>query len=103
MPAPSDAAVPLLARALADEVATLFASWQRTTLSMLLGALIFSVVMADTAPAAGIALWIAAILANQAWRAALARAYHRARPPPSAALTVASSWVAERTTTGTPG
>ncbi|MBK7744705.1 MAG: hybrid sensor histidine kinase/response regulator [Betaproteobacteria bacterium] len=92
MPAPSDAAVPLLARALADEVATLFASWQRTTLSMLLGALIFSVVMADTAPAAGLALWIAAILANQAWRAALARAYHRARPPPSAARRWGARW-----------
>ncbi len=37
----------LLTRALADEVATLIGSWRRTTLSMLLGALILCIVLRE--------------------------------------------------------
>jgi signal transduction histidine kinase/CheY-like chemotaxis protein len=88
-----DGAVPsLLVRAVADEVATLFTSWRSTTLSMLLGALIFCVVLGDQAPAASLAAWIAAILANQAWRAALARAYRQARPAPALAPRWGRRW-----------
>ena len=75
----------LLDRAVADEVATLFGSWRRTTASTLLGLLLFVVALGDQAPAGGIAWWTLAVLANQAWRAALTRAYHRARPPPARA------------------
>ena len=70
----------LLARARADQVATLYASWHRTTASMTLGAAILCTVLWDHEAAATMALWFAAILANQAWRGLLARAWRRARP-----------------------
>ncbi len=85
-PARSDGAWPSLHdRAIADEVATLFGSWRRTTLATLLGLLLFCVALGNEAPTGAVAWWILAILANQAWRAALTRAYHRARPPPARA------------------
>ena len=71
----------LLARARADQVSTLYASWHRTTASMTLGAAILCTVLWDHEAAATMALWFAAILANQAWRGLLARAWRRARPP----------------------
>lgn len=81
-----DGAAPsLFDRAIADEVATLFGSWRRTTLSTLLGLLLFCVALGGEAPTAAVACWVLALLANQAWRAALTRAYHRARPPPARA------------------
>ncbi len=81
-----DGAAPsLFDRAVADEVATLFGSWRRTTLSTLLGLLLFCVALGEEAPTGAVAWWILALLANQAWRAALTRAYHRARPPPERA------------------
>ncbi len=83
---------PMLSRAVADEVATLYASWPRTTAFMLLGAVILCLVLGDQIPAAGIAVWIAAILANQAWRGALARAYRRAQPAPEAAPAWGRRW-----------
>ncbi len=70
----------LLSRARADQVATLYASWHRTTASMTLGAAILCTVLWDHEAAATMALWFAAILANQAWRGLLARAWRRARP-----------------------
>ena len=78
----SQAAIPpeLLARARADQVATLYSSWHRTTASMTLGAAILCTVLWDREAAATMALWFAAILANQAWRGLLARAWRRARP-----------------------
>jgi signal transduction histidine kinase/CheY-like chemotaxis protein len=98
---PNDAPAALLhTRAVADEIATLFASWQQTTLSMLLGALIFCIVMADRTDVAAMALWIAAILANQAWRAALARAYRRAQPPPPEAPRWGARWAVGSTIAG---
>jgi len=73
-------ASPLLARARADQVATLYRSWHRTTLSMTLGALILCLVLWEQESAVAMTLWFGAILANQAWRGLLARAYHRAAP-----------------------
>lgn len=76
-----DAIAPLLlARARADQVATLYASWHRTTASMTLGAAILCTVLWDREDPATMAAWFAAILANQAWRGLLARAWRRARP-----------------------
>ena len=73
-------APPLLARARADQVATLYASWHRTTASMTLGAAILCTVLWDREDPTTMAFWFAAILANQAWRGVLARAWRRARP-----------------------
>jgi signal transduction histidine kinase len=74
-------AAALLARARADQVATLYGSWHRTTASMTFGAAILCTVLWDREDAATMALWLAAILANQAWRGALVRAWRRASPP----------------------
>jgi len=71
----------LLARARADQVATLYASWHRTTASMTLGAAILCTVLWDREDPATMAAWFAAILVNQAWRGLLARAWRRACPP----------------------
>src|SRR5439155_303897 len=71
---------PHIARARADQVATLYASWHRTTASMTLGAAILCIVLWDREDATTMALWFAAILANQAWRGVLARAWRRTRP-----------------------
>jgi signal transduction histidine kinase/CheY-like chemotaxis protein len=71
----------LLRLARGDQVATLYAQWHRTTLSMVLGAVILCVVLWEHASPAFMACWLVAILANQTWRGLLARAYRRARPP----------------------
>ncbi len=73
-------APPVLAHARADQVATLYQSWHRTTASMVLGAIILCGVLWDQEVAWAMAAWLAAILVNQAWRGALVRAYRRARP-----------------------
>jgi signal transduction histidine kinase/CheY-like chemotaxis protein len=75
----------LLARARADQVATLYERWHLTSLSMGLGALILCAVMWDHVAAAAAAVWLILIAANQAWRAVLARAWRRARPGIAAA------------------
>jgi signal transduction histidine kinase/FixJ family two-component response regulator len=71
---------PQIARARADQVATLYRSWHRTTASMTLGAAILCTVLWDREDAAVMGLWFAVILANQAWRGALVRAYRRVAP-----------------------
>jgi signal transduction histidine kinase/CheY-like chemotaxis protein len=86
VPAASTLPRALVTRALADEVATLIGSWRRTTLSMLLGALILCAVLREHVALRDMALWIGAILANQAWRGALARSYRRANPMPEDAV-----------------
>jgi two-component system, sensor histidine kinase len=73
-------APPQIARARADQVATLYRSWHRTTASMTLGAAILCTVLWDREEGAVMALWFVAILANQAWRGWLVRAYRRAAP-----------------------
>jgi signal transduction histidine kinase/CheY-like chemotaxis protein len=67
-------------RARADQIATLFGQWGRTTSSMTLGGLILCAVLWSLAPHAELALWLAAILANQAWRYQLVRRYRAANP-----------------------
>jgi two-component system, sensor histidine kinase len=69
-----------LAHARAEQIATLYRSWHRTTASMVLGAVILCGVLWDQESAWTMAAWFTAILANQAWRGALARAYRRAQP-----------------------
>ncbi len=67
-------------RARAEQVATLFGQWGRTTSSMTLGGLILCVVMWNVAPHGQLAAWLAAILLNQAWRYQLVRRYRAASP-----------------------
>jgi len=83
---------PLLARARADQVVTLYSQWHRTTLSMTLGAAILCTVLWDHAAPLTMAGWIALILANQAWRAALAQSFRRASPAPDATRRWGSYW-----------
>ena len=71
----------LARRARGEQIATLFTQWGRTTSSMTLGGLILCVVIWNVAPHAELALWLAAILANQAWRYELARRYRIVSPP----------------------
>jgi two-component system, sensor histidine kinase len=73
-------ALPLLARARADQVATLYERWHLTSLSMALGALILCAVMWDHVALGAVVVWLLLIAVNQTWRAALARAWRRARP-----------------------
>ena len=74
MSAPAALAPALIARARADQVAQLYASWHRTTTSMLLGAALLCFVLWGHAAPAWIAAWVALIVANQAWRGLLVRA-----------------------------
>lgn len=71
-------------RAHADQVATLYAGWSRTTLSMLFGAALFCAVLGTEVSAGVMLAWVALIVANQAWRGALVREWRRARPGPAA-------------------
>ena len=77
---PAMIAPSLLARARHDQVVTLYGQWHRTTISMLLGAMILCTVMWGEVAPALMAGWFAAIFANQAWRGLLARAFDRQRP-----------------------
>src|SRR5512142_3543721 len=81
------AAIPpaLIARAQADQVATLYAKGHLTSVSMGLGALILCGVMWSEIAATSMAAWGALIALNQLWRAALMRAFQRMRPGPAAA------------------
>ena len=78
-------APPLLARARADQVATLYAHGHLTSLSMGLGAAILCAVMWAEVPAISMIVWGVLIALNQAWRAALMRAFERMRPGAEAA------------------
>ena len=100
MSPPAAIAAPLLVRARADQVATLYGSWHRTTASMVLGALILCTVLWDRAAAGAMAVWFIAILANQAWRGVLARAYHRAKPGVAAARRWGAYWAIGSTIAG---
>jgi signal transduction histidine kinase/CheY-like chemotaxis protein len=82
----------LVARARADQVATLYERWHLTSLSMALGALILCTVMWDHAGVDFVVGWLALIALNQAWRAALARAWRRARPGAAAARRWGRYW-----------
>jgi hypothetical protein len=100
MAASAAIAPPLLERARADQVATLYSSWHRTTASMALGAFLLCVVLWDQESAALMGLWFAAILANQVWRGMLARAYRRATPPTAEARRWGNRWALGSTIAG---
>jgi signal transduction histidine kinase len=70
----------LVDRARAEEVAMLYAGFNRTTLSMLLGALILCIVLHDAASPLALGAFIASVALNQTWRGALTRAWRRAQP-----------------------
>ncbi|MFO1317134.1 MAG: ATP-binding protein [Burkholderiales bacterium] len=80
MSAPAVLAPALLARARADQVAQLYASWHRTSTSMLLGAALLCFVLWGHAAPSWMAGWVALIVTNQAWRGLLVRAWTRCRP-----------------------
>ncbi len=100
MPSHATVAPPLLARARADQVAILYGSWHRTTASMAFGALILCTVLWDQESATAMAIWFAAILANQAWRGALARAYRRRARMVEEACRWGNYWAAGATMAG---
>jgi signal transduction histidine kinase/CheY-like chemotaxis protein len=87
-------------RAHADQIATLFGQWGRTTSSMTLGGLILCAVMWNVAPHGELALWLAAILVNQSWRYELSRRYRRAAPPPADLERWARAWTLGSTVAG---
>ena len=91
---------PLTALARADQVATLYASFHRTTFSMLFGAAILCGVMWEQEAPWVMAAWVAAILVNQAWRGALVQAYRRAMPPVADARRWGAYWVVGSTLAG---
>ena len=70
----------LLARARADQVATLYAHGHLTSWSMGLGALILCAAMWNEVALKWMVIWCALIALNQLWRAALVHAYRRIRP-----------------------
>jgi signal transduction histidine kinase/CheY-like chemotaxis protein len=90
----------LLRLARADQVATLFSQWPRTTFSMVLGGLILCAVMWQSAPHDELALWFGAILINQAWRYELARRYRAAGPGPAERERWGLRWAAGSTVAG---
>ena len=82
----------LIRRARADQIATLFTQWGRTTSSMTLGGLILCAVMWNVAPHDELALWFVAILINQGWRYELARRYRAAAPEPTKRESWGRAW-----------
>ncbi len=90
----------LLARARADQIATLYAHGHLTTLSMGLGALILCAAMWTEAALASMVAWSALIAANQAWRTALMRAFERMRPGTAAAPRWGGYWAIGSTLAG---
>jgi two-component system, sensor histidine kinase len=90
----------VLARARADQVAQLYAGWHRTSVSMLLGAALLCLVLWDQTSPWYIAAWLALIVANQAWRGLLARAWRRERPGLAATRRWGRYWSAGSTLAG---
>ena len=93
-------APPLLAHARADQIASLYRSWHRTTVSMVLGALILCGVLWEQERGWTMSVWLAAILANQLWRGVLARAYRRAQPAVADAWRWGGYWAVGSTIAG---
>ena len=100
MPSPTALDPRLIRRARADQIATLFTQWGRTTSSMVLGGLILCAVMWNVAPHDELALWLAAILINQAWRYELVRRYRAAAPGPAERERWGRRWAAGSTIAG---
>jgi signal transduction histidine kinase/CheY-like chemotaxis protein len=100
MPSPTALDPRLIRRARADQIATLFTQWGRTTSSMVLGGLILCAVMWNVAPHDELALWLTAILVNQAWRYELVRRYRAAAPGPAERERWGRRWAAGSTIAG---
>ncbi len=100
MPKPAALAPSMLARVRADQVAQLFAGWHRTSLSMLLGAVLLCFVLWGQVSPWWMAAWAAMIVVNQAWRGALARAWARANPGTDAAPRWGRYWAGGSTLAG---
>jgi len=90
----------LIRRARADQIATLFTQWGRTTSSMALGGLILCAVMWNVAPHDELLLWFVAILINQGWRYELARRYRAAAPEPTKRESWGRAWAIGSTIAG---
>ncbi len=100
MAASAAVAPPLLARARADQVATLYAHGHLTTLSMGLGASILCAAMWTQVPGRVMLVWITLIALNQAWRTGLLRAFRRVRPGAEAAVRWGHYWAIGSTVAG---
>ena len=87
-------------RARADQVAQLYGGWHRTTVSMLLGAGLLCLVLWSQLTPAWIAAWLALIVANQAWRGLLVRAWRRRQPGADATRRWGRYWTAGSTVAG---
>lgn len=84
MPPLAGCAPALVERARADQIAMAYASWPRTTASMLLGgALLATAMWTQVAPTWWLA-WFALVALNQWWRWRLTLAWRRANPGPAA-------------------
>jgi len=90
----------LVQRARRDQVAQLYANWHRTSLSMVLGAAILCTVMWGYASAAFMAMWCGLIVANQAWRWCLVRAWRTQRPGADATARWGRYWALGSTLAG---
>lgn len=84
----------LLARVQAEQIATLFAQWPRTTAFMALGASLLTVFMWRVGSPMLFALWLTAIVCNQAWRLLLVRRYRASAPDPAQCLRWGRRWAA---------
>jgi signal transduction histidine kinase len=96
----SSVAPALIARARADQVATLYSRWHLTSVSMGLGAVILCIVMWDHVAAGAMIGWLVLIALNQGWRGALARAWRRVRPGAAAAFRWGRYWTVGSTLAG---
>ena len=90
----------LIARARADQVATLYANGHLTSVSMALGALILCMAMWTQISAGAMLVWIALIALNQLWRVGLVRVFERTRPGPEAAPRWGRYWAIGSTLAG---
>ncbi len=91
----------MLARVRADQVASLYAGWHRTSMSMLLGAVLLCFVLWGQVSPWWMAAWAALIVVNQAWRGVLARAWTRANPGADAAPRWGRYWAGGSALAGT--
>ena len=90
----------LIARARADQVATLYAQGHLTTVSMALGAVILCAAMWSQISVPWMLGWGALIAVNQLWRALLVRAFERVRPDVETAPRWGNYWAIGSTLAG---
>jgi len=100
MPPLAGVAPTLVARARADQVALAYASLPRTTLSMLLGAVLLGIAMWSVTPPTVMACWVALVVVNQLARWRLTVAWRRARPGDDAVVRWGHYWAAGSTIAG---